>query len=76
MNTQRSSLPRYVEERARRINIKSKRKKNLFKKAIELRRLCDLDMLIVIRDKEYNKIQVYNSSPSTFCQSKVKKLLW
>ena len=58
-----AKLPKYVEQRGRRINMKSKRKRNLLKKAIELKRMCGLDMLIVIKDHEFNKVHIYNTAP-------------
>ena len=36
------------------------------KKAIELKRMCGLEMLIVFKDVEFNKLQVYNSEGSGF----------
>ena len=54
--------PAFVEERHRRINIKSKRRRNIFKKAMELKSMCGLDVLIILKDPDYNKVQMYNSS--------------
>ena len=54
--SKQSKLPIYVENKTRRINIKSKRRKNIFKKSMELKNLCDLDILIIIKDKEFNKV--------------------
>ena len=46
------------------------------KKAMELRSLCDLDVLIVLKDKEFNKVQVYNSSEdSSFPIDLVEKMV-
>ena len=50
-----------IEDKAQRINIKSKRKRTLLRKAIEVSQLCSLDILIIIRDKETNKIIEYGS---------------
>ena len=50
-----------VEDRTKRINLKCKRKRNLIKKAIELQKLSDLDICIVIRDREMDKIMQYAS---------------
>ena len=50
-----------IEDKAQRINIKSKRKRTLLRKAIEVSQLCSLDILIIIRDKETNKIIEYSS---------------
>ena len=51
-----TGLPSYIHNKASRINVKSKRRKNIIKKAIELRRLCGLEVLVIIKDKEYNKV--------------------
>lgn len=59
-------MPVYIEHRARRINVKSKRRRNLIKKAIELRNLCGLEVLILMKDSEFNKLTVYNSSTENF----------
>ena len=42
------------------------RRRNMFKKAIELHLMCDLDILIVTRDKELNRLMVYNSCPTAY----------
>ena len=69
-------LPAYVEERGRRINIKSKRRKNLFKKAMELKSMCGLEVLIILKDPDYNKVQIYNSSSEgSFPDLKVLQVL-
>lgn len=41
----------------------SKRKRSLFKKAIELSILCDLDIFLLIFDKQKQKFFELNSSP-------------
>lgn len=43
------------------INTKSKRKRNLVKKSIELSLMCDVDVLLIVRDKLQKKITVYES---------------
>ena len=52
--------PSLIEDKQRRINIKSKRKRNFFKKAIELKAMCGLEMLVVIKDNEFGKVHIYN----------------
>ena len=52
---------RAIEDKVSRVNIKSKRKRTLLRKAIEVSQLCSLDILIIIRDNETRKIYEYNS---------------
>ena len=51
-----------ILDKQKRINLKSKRKRTLIRKAIEVSEMCDLDVLIIIRDWEMNKVMQYNSS--------------
>ena len=44
-----------------RINLKSKRKRTVIKKVIEFSQLFDLDILMIIHDKEMHKVFEYNS---------------
>ena len=53
-----------INNRLKRINLKSKRLRNMFKKGIELSQMCDLDIAIVIRDREMNKVTQYTSGGS------------
>ena len=50
-----------VQDRERRTNLKSKRKRNIVKKAIELSHMCNMDILILIRDREMDKLFQYSS---------------
>lgn len=50
-----------IEDRGKRINLKSKRKKTLLKKVIEFARMFNLDVFMVIQDAEMNKVIEYNS---------------
>lgn len=45
----------------KRINLKSKRLRNLIKKAIELSQMCDIDISLVMMDREMNKVTQYCS---------------
>ena len=54
-----------IDDKQQRINTKSKRKRTLIRKGIEVSQKCSLDILIVIRDKETNKIYEYNSGKPT-----------
>ena len=47
---------KFIEDKKKRANLKSKRKRNIFKKAIELEKMFDQDICIVIRDKETDKV--------------------
>ena len=51
----------YIEEKRKRANMKSKRKRNLFKKTCELEKMFDLDICIVIRDRETDKVYQFKS---------------
>ena len=45
-----------IQDKERRTNLKNKRKRTIFKKAIELSQMCDMDILILVRDRELDKI--------------------
>ena len=68
-------LPMKIEDRCKRINIKSKRRKNLFKKAIEIRYKCGLEMLVIMKDAEFGKYTVYNSCTESFDMKDVNRLI-
>ena len=67
-------MPGYIEDRLRRINIKSKRRRNLLKKAIELKRMCDMKMFFVMHDAEFNKTYVYKTCSDTFSHEYLKDI--
>lgn len=50
-----------IDDKLKRINLKSKRKRTLLKKIIEMSQMCKLEMLLIIHDAEMNKIIEYNS---------------
>ena len=50
-----------IDDKLKRINLKSKRKKTLIKKAIEISQMCQVDILLVMQDREMNKVIEYNS---------------
>ena len=50
-----------VQDKVYRINIKSKRKRTLLRKAIEISKMCQLEIHIVIKDRETQKIIEYCS---------------
>ena len=64
----------YISDYKQRGTTYSKRKRSLFKKAIELSILCDLDIFIVIFDKQKQKFFELNSSPE-FDSKVVRSLL-
>ena len=73
--TQRKDL---IQDKAKRINLKSKRTRTLIRKAIEVSQMCDLDIHIVLRDREFNKVVEYNSinaDGQTFSIEAAKKLI-
>lgn len=59
-NTKRKAK-QLIEDRERRRNLKSKRKRNLFKKAIELSQMCNMKVLILVHDTDTDKISQYSS---------------
>ena len=74
MTSVKKHFPSYIEDKNRRLNVKSKRRRNLIKKVIELKRLCGQDIFLVIGDKEFDKLYVYNSSPGIFTSSYVDSI--
>ena len=53
-----------IEDKAKRINLKSKRRRTLLRKAIEVSQMCQLDILIIIRDNDTKRVLEYNSGDS------------
>ena len=53
-----------VQNKAKRLNLKNKRKRNLIKKAIELSEMLDMDMCIVFKDRDTDNITQYMSGGS------------
>ena len=49
-----------IDDKEKRSNFLCKRKKTLTKKARELSELCNVDVLLLIRDKGNNKLYEYN----------------
>ena len=74
MPTKRKNL---IEDKAKRINLKSKRTRTLLRKAIEVSQMCDLDIHITVYDRNFGKITEYNSTNTdgcTFCFETTKQL--
>ena len=46
----------WIKDKSKRQNHKSKRVRTLIRKAIEVSQMCDLDILIVVKDREFDKI--------------------
>ena len=53
-----------ISDKQQRANAKSKRKRTLIRKAIEISKMCSLDILLIIKDEENKKIYQYNSGKS------------
>ena len=49
------------EDKKRRINLKNKRMKNYVKKGIELAAMLDMDIYLVLNDKDSGKVSEYTS---------------
>ena len=49
------------ENKLKRLNLKGKRKRNLVKKAMELDKMVDMDVLIVCKCRDTGKITIYES---------------
>ena len=60
MNRTNGPLSR-CQNKVKRLNLKSKRKRNLVKKAIELTLMLDMDILVVMRDNDTEKYYKYMS---------------
>ena len=73
--TQRKNV---IKDKAKRINLKSKRTRTLLRKAIEVSQMCDLDIHITMQDREFNKVIEYNSLNAdghVFCIEAVNALI-
>ena len=73
-NQNKSEPPQRIEDKERRVNLKCKRKRNLFKKAIELSTMCEMDVLIVLRDRDTGRFQQYSSGSKLTGQFTVEKV--
>lgn len=51
-----------IQNNINRNNTKCKRKSNLFKKSMQLSKLCGQDILLIIYDEEFQKIYQYKSN--------------
>ena len=58
-----NQAPKYelIKDKNKRINLKSKRTRTLFRKAIEVSRMCNLDIFIMINDRDSSRVLEYNS---------------
>ena len=57
----KSIQKKLIDDRGKRINLKSKRKKTLLKKIIEFSQLCGMDIFMVIHDTEIGRVIQYTS---------------
>lgn len=66
MQKQKQQIARkaIIQDKAKRINLKSKRTRTLIRKAIEVSQMCNLDIHIVLKDRDFNKVIEYNSISS------------
>ena len=51
-----------IEDKAKRINLKSKRTRTLLRKAIEVSQMCDLDIHIAVWDRSLKKLIEYGNT--------------
>jgi len=61
-NSKRKIKFSLIKNSVNRNNTKCKRKTNLFKKSMQLSKLCNQDIILVIYDKELGKLYQYRSS--------------
>lgn len=64
-----------IKDHAKLTNVKSKRRRNLVKKAIELSNMCDVETIVVVRDKKNKRITLYESNEKEFSIDDAKHLL-
>ena len=65
LSSKLAGMPKQIEmisDKNKRINLKSKRTRTLFRKAIEVSKMCNLDIFIFINDRDSNRIIEYNSA--------------
>ena len=53
---------KFITDRVRLYNAKSRRQMNLFKKSWELSQLCDLNITVLVYDKKKNNLSEYNTN--------------
>lgn len=63
-----------IQNNINRNNTKCKRKSNLFKKSMQLSKLCGQDILLIIYDEEFQKVYQYRSNEN-FDVNRAKELL-
>lgn len=64
-----------IPQKGRRMNLKSKRKRNLIKKAIELSSILDMEMCLIFKDLDTGKITQYTSGDKTREHFTIEKAL-
>lgn len=55
-----------IQDHAKLTNVKSKRRRNLVKKAIELSNMCNVETIVVVRDQKNKRITLYESNGNEF----------
>jgi len=63
-----------IKDHAKLTNVKSKRRRNLVKKAIELSNMCDVETILVVRDKKNKRVTLYESNGQDFSIDDAKYL--
>lgn len=63
-----------IQDHAKLTNVKSKRRRNLVKKAIELSNMCNVETIVVVRDQKNKRITLYESNGKEFSIDDAKLL--
>lgn len=53
------------DDKKKRLNLKQKRRRNLLRKAIELTQMLDMDIVMVMKDRDTDRIAQYTSGDKT-----------
>lgn len=61
--------PNYIENKRKRTVIKNKRRNGLIKKAVQLSKMCDLQIYLAIYDEQFDRMVQFGSKSSFNCQN-------